>query len=520
MVELVKERVNMLRVKSKATSQLTFDEDYNVPDVKPDIGRMIQNKGEVQVEEIKLGENKAAIRAFLVVDLLYVGEEEEGKVYSLTAKIPIEENLNLEGIESGDKICLKWDIEDLSLHLIHSRKLNIKSIVTFYGVVDELSKLDLPVGIQGEEVSVKKKMVRLMELALHKKDTMRVREEISLASNKPNIYEVLWHTMEVRGLDIRPDDNKVAVRGELFVFVLYAGDDEGNPLQWLEHSIPFHGEVECVGCTLDMIPDVEVTVLQQSMEVKPDADGEERTLQADVVLELDMKVYEEKEHEMLLDVYTPLKECTPIRHQETLEGLLVRNFSKCRVSDRVKIPGPQDKILQICHSHGNVKIDESRIVEDGILVEGVIQVKVLYIVGNDEMPFYSAEAMIPFSHTVEAAGITQDCVYRLHTDLEQLSTTMVDSNEIEVKLVMNVNVLVIRQSPELIMDRVEEAPLNMEMIQNMPGITVYFVKPRDTLWDIAKSFYTTVDQIREMNGLETEEIQPYQPLILAKKVEN
>ena len=34
-MELRKESVQMLRIKSKATSQVTFDVDYNVPDVKP-----------------------------------------------------------------------------------------------------------------------------------------------------------------------------------------------------------------------------------------------------------------------------------------------------------------------------------------------------------------------------------------------------------------------------------------------------------------------------------------------------
>ncbi len=60
----------------------------------------------------------------------------------------------------------------------------------------------------------------------------------------------------------------------------------------------------------------------------------------------------------------------------------------------------QGKILQICHSQGHVKIDRSQIVEDGIQVDGVVYMKVLYIVGNDDMPFYSMEAMIPFSHIV------------------------------------------------------------------------------------------------------------------------
>ena len=37
-MELRKESVQMLHVKSRATSQVTFDADYNVPDAKPDMG--------------------------------------------------------------------------------------------------------------------------------------------------------------------------------------------------------------------------------------------------------------------------------------------------------------------------------------------------------------------------------------------------------------------------------------------------------------------------------------------------
>ena len=70
-MELRKESVQMLRIKSKATSQVTFDVDYNVPDVKPDIGRMIQSKGEVSMDEVRLGEGKAFIKGNLLADMLY-----------------------------------------------------------------------------------------------------------------------------------------------------------------------------------------------------------------------------------------------------------------------------------------------------------------------------------------------------------------------------------------------------------------------------------------------------------------
>ena len=69
-MELKREDIQVLRTKSRATSQVTFDVDYNVPDVKPDIGRMIQNKGNVSVEEVRLNDGHAFLKGNLQVDLL------------------------------------------------------------------------------------------------------------------------------------------------------------------------------------------------------------------------------------------------------------------------------------------------------------------------------------------------------------------------------------------------------------------------------------------------------------------
>ena len=518
-MEFRKEDIQVLRTKSRATSQVTLDMDYNVPDVKPDIGRMIQNKGDVTVEEVRLNDGHAFVKGKLQADVLYVGEE-DGRVYSLSACLPVEETLNLDGIVNGDKLCLKWEIEDLSIHIIHSRKLNIRAVITFYASVDELTGIRLPVVADDENISVKKKQMRLLSLAVHKKDTLRLKEEIELVSNKPDIAELLWYTIEVRGLDLRPEEQKIKAKGELFIFVLYTGGDEGSSLQWLEHTIPFNGEVECTGCTSEMIPNLEASVISQSLEVKPDADGEERKLQADIVLELDMKLYREEEHDVIMDAYTPFRQYQPKGRTEMLESLLIRNFSRCRLSDRVTIRETQGKILQICHSQGEVKVDKTQIVSDGIQVDGILRLKVLYIVGNDDMPFYSMEAMIPFSHMVEARGIRQDSCYQLKAKLEQLSAAMADGNEIEIRATVGLELLAVAREPVFIIEKIEEKPLDMKKLQAMPGILVYMVKPGDELWDIARKYHTSIQEIRTINALkENQEPSPGTPLLVVKKVE-
>ena len=66
------------------------------------------------------------------------------------------------------------------------------------------------------------------------------------------------------------------------------------------------------------------------------------------------------------------------------------------------------------------------------------------------------EAMLPFSHVVEAKGITENSVYYLHTELEQLSTTMVDSNDIEIRATIGLNVLVIQCSEEMSLKKLKK----------------------------------------------------------------
>ena len=76
-----------MQKKSEAQNQITFDEDYNVPDQKADIGQIIQKKGEVEIEQVQVSEGKAVIQGQLIFRLLYVADNPGKTVSSLEGKI-------------------------------------------------------------------------------------------------------------------------------------------------------------------------------------------------------------------------------------------------------------------------------------------------------------------------------------------------------------------------------------------------------------------------------------------------
>jgi LysM repeat protein len=59
----------------------------------------------------------------------------------------------------------------------------------------------------------------------------------------------------------------------------------------------------------------------------------------------------------------------------------------------------------------------------------------------------------------------------------------------------------------------------MEKLQAMPGIIGYVVKREDSLWNIAKKYYTTVDNLMAINELADDRIKEGDKLIIMKKVD-
>ena len=103
-------------------------------------------------------------------------------------------------------------MEDLNLHLINSRKLGVRAIVTLHAWIEELCDLAVPMEIRGEsDVAVKRQEYRVVELAVQKKDVLRVKKELTIPSGKPELHEILSISALRRGGSVRRENSLSSV---------------------------------------------------------------------------------------------------------------------------------------------------------------------------------------------------------------------------------------------------------------------------------------------------------------------
>ena len=497
------------------TDQFYIDDDYNVPDAKNDVRRVVLSEGTLQVEDVKVVENYIRVSGKMNFRVLYAADDSENRLACLDGRLPFEEMVYMEEPLTGNPFIKSSDI-DITVTMIHSRKLNVKALAELQVCSEGQEQVELTIDAEnGQELYKKTSSHNLLRLFRIRKDTYRIKEELSLGGTKENIGNLLWTEVTGRKLDTRISGDEILLQGELLLFCFYESVD--GKTDWIEQTVPYEGRIECFGAQDFMYHQIYPEITDVSIDPRMDEEGEMRILGVEATLEARIIVSIEEEIQILQDIYSLRHNCALRLKEQTMEQLLMQNHSKCKVSEQLSLPEIKDDILQICHSSGRIQVEHTEITERGIQIEGVLHVSFLYVKSDDTIPFDVWQGMVPFSYLLESNQTSGDMSYDLTHFVEQLAIGLLGNGEIEVKAVLAFNSFLKKPVRIQNIEEITYEEIDMEEMEKRPGIVGYIVKEGDELWDLAKCYSTTVEGIMEVNGMEKQEITPGDKILIFKE---
>jgi len=498
-MELNKHICTQFVEKEKEFMQMTLDDDYIVRDNKPDVLRIIYAKGQTVLEDIKIGNQVVWLTGKLYFCVLYQSDDENRRLESVNGEIPFQEKVIMDTREECEELAAEIQIEDLSVGIINSRKLAIRALlnVDVKCLEEETKTFSCQIAADGYEE--KTESLSMLCMVENKKEMISLQKEILLPNSRTNIGEIIFYQVDFLNEEIQLLEHRMTMQSNAKVWVLYRSESTGE-YECFETTVPLTGEVDVYGTNGDEIFWAKLSPRDVVIEPRSDYDGESRMLGMELNLWMEFQIYREEPCEILKDAYCLDKELHIKREEETFYQLLVKNVSKVRLMEQQNIEPSQERILQICGSSGTITIDSVVRREDGIQVEGVLNVHILYTTTDDNLPFAHTEGQIPFEQFIEISGFVEDAKLWMDYKMEQLQVNLLDSTEYEIKAVIEIGVMALNEKKCSNIIGIEEEPLDMNMLQKQPGMIGYVKKEEEDIWDVAKKYHATAANILEFGN--------------------
>jgi len=518
-LELIRESIKVNQLAGEGSTQTIIENDIIVPDVKPDIARILNIDADVYVGKTEVGNGKITASGVINYKILYVSDDEVRSVKGITTSCDFSEDLHISEARQGMNAKLKCDIEHIDYELANSRKLNAKVVLKFSTKIMDEKELDLVTDISGVENLQVLRSQSLVNCFIENNEAeYSVAESFEIPFGKPSIKEILRNDIKLSGKEYQVTDNKLLIRGELNISTLYIGDDEERSIQSLEYDIPFSQVMELPEENGSLVCDVDYKITDAGLEVAEDNDGEPRVLNYQAVVKLTVSEYAKREVEILEDAYSPRSSLNI--DKEPFEIIDVTADEKTQISlrDSVLFDITAPEVKEIFNVTSRVSLTDYSVYNGKVIVEGVVDSNILYLSSSSDQPLLSRLQETPFRQTIDVAGVKEGMKCDIDLDIHNSSCNLIAPDEVELRVVIDVGVKTLNKMvlPEVV--KVDEVPLDEKRLASRPSITIYFTQEGDTLWKVAKRYLTTIDDIRKINNIdEDKEIIPGQQLIIPRK---
>ena len=484
---------------AQSISQITLDDDYIVRDNKPDVIRIIYSRGDILIEDIKNSNQGIWISGKLRFSSLYQSDDENHRLDSVNGEVPFQEKIVMDELTDEDEVTVDMRIEDLSVGILNSRKLVIRAVVNV--TAKALTESDAAISCSISDFGYEQKTTTLPVLCLveTEKELLHLQKELLLPNSRSNIGQLTFYQVDFRNEEIILIEDTAQLKLDAQIWVLYRSESTGE-YECYETTVPLSSEIDVNTLHGDELFWAKIKSLESNLEPRSDYDGENRMLGLDLTLSMELQIYREENCQLLQDAYTLDKELVIERESLPIHQLLMKNVSKIRLMEQEQLEPNQQRILQICGSSGNISIDRIQKRENGLHVEGILNVHILYNTTDDAMPFAYTSSQIPFEQFIEIHDFSENSYYWIKDTIEQLQVNLLDSSEYEVKATLQIAVLAVQREYWSNITEIIEEELDMDTLQRQPGMIGYVRQEGEDLWDVAKKYHATTDNMIEIGN--------------------
>ena len=516
--DMIRKVCRLTDCREKPQQQIFIEEDFLVPDSKPDVERIVCADGRARLGEKEQAGGVLRVKGEISLDILYVPSssgEDPAPLERMEVRTPFHHEEALEEEQTG-QLFLSVSLAQLTCSLINERKLRVKAILALSAREYLSCEKTLFEGFQDEPLELLTKTVTYTDLDQQKQDLIQVKEEAAIREGMPEIGKILkydgWAGETYRQLS----SDKLILNGALYYHILYLSDEAQPAPVFFQGRVDFTQFIRLEPA--QEIKQADVWMRVEDIRIVPRQDGDENMtlfeITADIATTVD--TYCERTALLTLDAYHSQKALDLKYDQLVWSHRTGSAKTELTVRETVNIaPSGGEPLDQIVYLSADALGTGCEIGAEGSIMEGLLEFQVIYRCGEKEGLMNQGETgapvirsyrgEIPFRGMTELSGLTEEMEMQADFFVKEIGCEIVSDHQIELYARIDLNVSARERETQRFIcsaDVFEDLPVADE---NETRVVLYVVKEGEGVWDIGKRYRTPAAQIRAANALEPEE---------------
>lgn len=480
----------------------SVDLDFALPDYCPDIQRILKCQVCPKIQSKSISADKLDVDGIVVIKLLYI-DAVKMAIRCCDHTEPFSMSFNLKKEAENAVAFTEIRVDYMNCRAISQRKLDIHGAFSVCAKVIEKGNQDIVLDIPSDDIQERKLRSVASKLNAIGQQQFSINEVLEIGQGKPLAESIIRTDIKAVLNDYKPIDNKVIVKGDIILKILYISNIDTGEMETMEYSVPMSQIVDVDFMTEDDVCNIKLDVLNYDVNIKSDSSGENNLFDLDMKLSVIVVSFRDEEVDLITDVYSTEYEIEPSYKNTSISKILDFINDTCTAKENIELEEQQiSKIIDIW----NEMISISSKNDSGeLVVTGKLNICILAY-DNEQNPFY-IEKMLDFEYRYSLKTDKEDIIADINASLESLNYRINGSGAIEIKAQIKLSGMISVLNTYSLITDIQADEDKKRKKDNLGALTIYYADEGENLWAIARDYCTSVNRIKEENDLSDEVIQ-------------
>ncbi|MGH4117971.1 DUF3794 and LysM peptidoglycan-binding domain-containing protein [Clostridium sp.] len=499
-ISLIREDIEYEQLLGENTADTVVKEEYVIPDTHPDVKQILMLDVKASINSKEIIQDKVYLEGQIKYNVLYITKDQERTdVENVEYSSKFSNTIDIMGAKPEMLCDAECFVEHMECKIVNERKICLEGILRLKSEVYKNFNFQIVKDVEVvKDVQYLKNPTSIDKVIRNFNGELIGKANIKIPMDKPEVAKVIKCDVNIHKKEVKLYEEKILINAYASVSIIYKGRDS-RELTYIEHDVMLNKELEFKDVNPYMENYTDFNVDAMEFDIKEDDLGEKRIIDVEFMIKTSTRAMHKEEVDIIEDVYSPTTNLEMDKKDFGLNVMQGQLLTETLVKGDIEIDNDMAKPSKIIMCNASVCVTDKKVIEDKVIIEGVMNVTVLYRSDDEENYLSAVSDEIPFTCGAEILGARINMSSMCKVSLENINAD-IDAGNISVRAVVKVYVRVNYMLQKKFL--VDVFPMDGEIPMKKASITIYVIQSGDTLWKIAKKYNTTMQEIARVNGID------------------